>query len=241
MQRFDGRSPDAPRPVQFHRNFTENAEGSVLVVVGRTKVLCTVSAVPSVPPWQANKGKGWLTAEYAMLPGSVEGRKQRETLRRDGRSVEIQRLIGRSLRAVTDLTGFPNWTLHVDCDVIQADGGTRCAAITGACVALHDALRALAGRKQLNHWPMREFVGAVSVGLVGGQTLLDLNYGEDFEAAVDMNVIATASGKIVEVQATAEDEPFPRADFDAMVDLGVVGVRQLCELQHAAVEGGIPV
>ena len=154
MTRFDGRAGTELRPIQFHRHFTEAAAGSVLVEIGRTKILCTVSAVPGAPTFQANKGEGWLTAEYAMQPGAVEGRKPREVGKRDGRSVEIQRLIGRSLRSVVDLSAFPNWTLYADCDVLQADGGTRCASITGACVALHDALKTLAGRDQLRHWPL---------------------------------------------------------------------------------------
>lgn len=241
MERFDSRQRDELRPVNLQRNFTENAEGSVLIGMGRTRVLCTVSAVPGVPAFQANKKEGWLTADYAMLPGSVEGRKAREIGKRDGRSVEIQRLIGRSLRAITDLTAFPNFTLHVDCDVLQADGGTRCASITGAALALHDALRVLAGRNQVLHWPLRGWLAAVSVGIVADQELLDLNYGEDFEAAVDMNVIATGQGEIVEIQATAEEEPFARDRFERLVDLGLKGVADLVAHQKNAVEGGIAV
>ena len=241
MTRFDGREAAQLRTVRFTRNFTEAAAGSVLVEFGRTRVLCTVSAVPGAPTFQVNKQEGWLTAEYSMLPGSVEGRKPREFTKRDGRSVEIQRLIGRSLRAVTDLSAFPNWTLYADCDVLQADGGTRCASITGAGIALHDALRTLAGRDQLRHWPMREWVAAVSVGLVSGQELLDLNYGEDFEAAMDMNVVATEKGAIIEVQSTAEERPVEKPVFDRLVELGVAGVREIVALQKEAVEGGVPV
>ncbi|KAA3609429.1 MAG: ribonuclease PH [Planctomycetota bacterium] len=241
MKRFDGRGADQLRSVQFQRGFTENAEGSVLVSFGRTRVLCTVSAVSQVPHFQQSKGEGWLTAEYAMLPGSVEGRKPREVGRRDGRSVEIQRLIGRSLRSILDLSAFPNHTLHVDCDVLQADGGTRCAAITGACMALHDALRTLSGRQQLRHWPMLDWLAAVSVGVVRDQELLDLNYGEDFDAVVDMNVIGTAGGRLVEVQATAEGDPFPQDSFQRLLDLAMAGVAEITELQKQVVEGGLPV
>ncbi len=235
MARFDGRSHDALRPTRFHRGFIDTAEGAVLVEAGRTRVLCTVSATTGVPAWKRGSGEGWLTAEYSMLPGSVEGRKRREIGKRDGRSVEIQRLIGRALRSVVDLTGFPDVTLSVDCDVLQADGGTRCASISGAMVALHDALKTLASRDQLNHWPLREWVAAVSVGLVGSEELLDLDYGEDFEAEVDMNVVATASGKVVEVQGTAEGAPFERAALDRLIDLGLAGAQQLTLLQQEAV------
>lgn len=236
MQRFDGRISAALRPMRFHRSFVDTAEGAVLIEAGRTRVLCTVSAVAGVPTWKRGSGEGWLTAEYAMLPGAVEGRKRREIGQRDGRSVEIQRLIGRSLRSVIDLTAFPDLTLNVDCDVLQADGGTRCASITGAMVALYDALQVLAGRDQLRHWPLREWLAAVSVGVVKEQVLLDLDYGEDFEADVDMNVVATASGKVVEVQGTAEGEPFTRSVLDQLVDLGIRGVVQLTELQQQAIQ-----
>jgi len=241
MKRFDDRAADELRPVRFHRNYAENADGSVLVEVGRTKVLCTVCAATKVPMFQKSKGQGWMTAEYSMLPGSVQGRKTRELGKRDGRSVEIQRLIGRALRAVIDLSAFPDHTLHVDCDVVQADGGTRCASITGAAVALHDALQTLSSRGQLRHWPMRDWPTAVSVGLVAGQEFLDLDYGEDFEAGVDMNVIGTGSGKIIEVQGTAEDLPFEREVFNRLVDLGMNGVAELAAMQKAAVEAGLPV
>ena len=241
MKRYDGRAPEELRPVKFTRGFTDKPDGSVLIEAGGTRVLCTVTAVPGVPLFQQNKKEGWLTAEYAMLPGSVDGRKPREFQKRDGRSVEIQRLIGRSLRSVTDLGAFPNWTLYVDCDVLEADGGTRCASITGAMVALHDALRTLSGRGHASHWPIHDWLAAVSVGSVGETQLLDLNYGEDFEADVDMNVIATGKGSIVEVQGTAEGAPFTREVLDRLVDLGLDGVRQLTELQKAAVEGGVPV
>jgi ribonuclease PH len=241
MKRFDDRAADELRPIRFHRNYAENADGSVLVEVGRTKVLCTVCAATKVPMFQKSRGQGWLTAEYSMLPGSVQGRKAREVGKRDGRSVEIQRLIGRTLRAVVDLSAFPDHTLHVDCDVVQADGGTRCASITGAALALHDALQTLSSRGQLRHWAMSDWPAAVSVGLVAGQQLLDLDYGEDFEAGVDMNVVGTASGKVIEVQATAEDKPFEREVFNSLVDLGMGGVRELTALQRAAAEAGLEV
>ena len=241
MERFNGRHDNQLREVRFTRNFTDNAEGSVLVECGRTRVLCTVSAIPKVPMFQKNKGEGWLTAEYAMLPGSVEGRKHREFQKRDGRSVEIQRLIGRALRAVIDLSAFPEHTLHVDCDVLQADGGTRCASISGAAVALHDALQVLSGRGKLRHWPMQDWPAAVSVGIVAGREVLDLDYGEDFEADVDMNIVATASGKIIEVQGTAEGDPFGREALNRLIDLGVDGVIELTQLQKAAVEDGATV
>jgi len=241
MERLNGRQDNELRPVRFTRNFTEAAEGSVLVECGRTRILCTVSVVGKVPPFQKSKGEGWLTAEYAMLPGSVQGRKARETNKRDGRSVEIQRLIGRSLRASVDLSAFPGITLHVDCDVLQADGGTRCASITGAAVALHDALQTLQGQGQLTHWPMKDWPVAVSVGVVAGREVLDLDYGEDFEADVDMNVIGTSSGRIIEVQGTAEGNPFERAALDRLVDLGMKGVADLAAAQKEATEGGVQV
>ena len=236
MTRFDGRAADQLRPIRFHRRFTDSAEGSVLVEFGRTRVLCTVSAAPGVPNFQLNKREGWLTAEYTMLPGSVEGRKAREFGKRDGRSVEIQRLIGRALRAVTDVSAFPNWTLYADCDVLQADGGTRTAAITGAGVALYDALQTLNSRGQLAHWAMRDWIAAVSVGIVAGQPVLDLNYGEDSEAEVDMNVVATGNGRIVEVQAAAERQVFDRHQFNQMLDLALAGIWKVHGLQKAAVE-----
>jgi len=241
MERLNGRTDDALREVNITRNFTDNAEGSVLVECGRTRVLCTVSAVTKVPHFQKSKGHGWLTAEYSMLPGSVQGRKAREFQKRDGRSVEIQRLIGRALRAVVDLSAFPDYSLHVDCDVLQADGGTRCASITGAAVALHDALQTLQGRGQLRHWPLKEWLAGISVGVVAGREVIDLDYGEDFEADVDMNVIATTSGKIIEVQGTAEGDPFEREVFDRLVDLALGGISELTALQAEAVGDGVEV
>lgn len=212
----------------------------MLVEAGRTRVLCTCSVVPGVPNWKRNSGEGWLTAEYAMLPGSVKGRKRREVGSRDGRSVEIQRLIGRALRAVVDLRAFPDYTLSIDCDVLQADGGTRCASITGAMIALHDACQDLAQREKLRHWPLLDWAAAVSVGVVQGNEVLDLDYVEDSRADVDMNVIGTASGRLIEVQGTAEGEPFPRESCHRLIDLGLDGIQTLTERQQAAVAAGTP-
>jgi ribonuclease PH len=231
MTRYDGRKDDVLRPTRIHRNYLNSSEGAVLIEIGDTRVLCTVSVTQGVPSWKRGSGEGWLTAEYAMLPGSVKGRKRRETTQRDGRSVEIQRLIGRALRAVVDLRAFPDFTLAVDCDVLQADGGTRCASITGAMVALHDAVQTLAAREKLLHWPIRDWAAAVSVGVVHGVEVLDLNYKEDFAADVDMNIIATAGGKIIEVQGTAEGDPFSRDSFHKMLDLGLKGCVELTDLQ----------
>ncbi len=236
LARSFGRAVTDLRPMKFVRGFAPNAEGSVLVEAGNTRVLCTVCAVAGVPSWMQSRGEGWLTAEYSMLPGSVSGRRKREGAQRDGRSSEIQRLIGRSLRAAVDPTGFPNLTLAVDCDVVQADGGTRCAAITGAMVALHDALRALAARNALTQWPLRNWIAAVSVGLVQGTPFLDLDYAEDSRAGVDMNVVAGADGRIVEVQGTAEREAFTREQHDALLSLALDGVARLHRLQRLAVE-----
>ena len=234
--RADGRDARALRPVAFQRGFAPNADGSVLARFGNTRVLCTVCAVPGVPNWMQGRGEGWLTAEYAMLPASVSGRRKREGDRRDGRSMEIQRLIGRSLRAALDMSGLPGVTLAVDCDVVQADGGTRCASITGAMVALHDALRSMADRGQLSHWPLRTWLAAVSVGLQDDRPLLDLDYREDVAADVDLNVVATGDGRIVEVQGTAEGRPFSRAQHDAMLSLALEGTLELHRIQREAVE-----
>jgi len=236
MSRNDGRSPDQLRPLSFQRDFTSNAEGSVLVSAGGTRVLCTASVTSGVPSWRRESGKGWLTAEYAMLPGSVVGRKRREFQRRDGRSIEIQRLIGRSLRAAVDMRGFPNVTINVDCDVLQADGGTRCASICGAMVAIHDALKALDTRGKLVSWPLRNWIAAVSVGHVDDRELLDLDYSEDSTADVDMNVIATEGGSLVEVQGTAEGEPFARDVHDRLLDLALAGTQEIVAAMRAAVE-----
>ncbi|MBT5102156.1 MAG: ribonuclease PH [Planctomycetes bacterium] len=241
MTRFNGRNADELRTLNFHRGFTENAEGSVLVSAGRTRVLCTASVLPGVPRWMRSKGEGWLTAEYAMLPGSVDGRKAREHNKRDGRSVEIQRLIGRSLRAAVDLSAFPEFTLHVDCDVLQADGGTRCASITGGMMAIHDALQVLESRGQLKRAGIRHWISAISVGVVDDAAVLDLDYGEDFAADVDMNIIATADGKIIEVQGTAEGAPFSREMHDQLLDLGLAGTGSMCVTMQELAAAGLEV
>jgi len=242
MPRPDGRRADELRPVRFLRRFTDVAAGSVLVEFGRTRVLCTASVAPGVPAWLAGKGRGWLTAEYAMLPSSTSPRKERDGARgkTDGRSVEIQRLVGRSLRAVVDLTALGEHTVVVDCDVLQADGGTRTAAITGAYVALADAMSTLRASGALAAEPLRTEVAAVSVGLFDGEVRLDLPYAEDSRADVDCNVVATGRGEIVEVQGTAERGAFTRAQHDALVDLALRGCARLVELQRAALAAPLP-
>jgi ribonuclease PH len=232
--RNDGRSAADLRPITITRKFTRYAEGSVLIECGDTKVLCTASVEESVPPFMRGKGTGWVTAEYAMLPRATHTRSSREAAKgkQTGRTLEIQRLIGRSLRAVTDLEKLGERSVYIDCDVIQADGGTRTASITGAYVALVDALTTLKTRGLLAEIPLRESVAAVSVGIVGGVALLDLNYIEDSSAEVDMNFIITSSGRFVEVQGTAEVEPFTSAQMDAMRDLALGGVQQLFAFQR---------
>jgi len=231
MSRADGRRPDQLRPLDLRPDFLEQPHGSVLFAQGRTKVLCTASIQDGVPRWLYGKGRGWLTAEYSLLPASTGERTEREASRgkQGGRTVEIQRLIGRALRAVTDFEALGERTLWVDCDVLQADGGTRCAAISGAWVAAHLALdrfglsRALSGS-----------VAAVSVGIVEGQTLLDLDYSEDSTAEVDMNIVVTGEGELVEVQATAERVAFPRDVLDEMLDLAEAGIARIREAQQDA-------
>jgi ribonuclease PH len=234
--RPSGRVPDQLRAVQITRGFTRHAEGSVLVEFGDTRVLCTASIDEKVPPFLKGKGQGWLTAEYGMLPRSTGTRTQREAAagRQSGRTQEIQRLIGRSLRAVTNLVGLGERTLQIDCDVLQADGGTRTASITGAFVALHDAVRLLQDRRLIREWPIRDFVAAVSVGVYQGVAVLDLDYDEDSTCETDMNVVMTGNGGIVELQGTAEGAPFSRAELDAMVDLAGAGISQLVAAQRAA-------
>ena len=234
--RNDGRSSTALRSIKITRNFTRHAEGSVLIEFGDTMVICTASVEESVPPFLRGKGTGWVTAEYAMLPRATHTRSQREAAKgkQTGRTLEIQRLIGRSLRAVTDLSKLGERSVYIDCDVIQADGGTRTASITGAYVALVDALTTLKSRELLAEIPIKEAVAAVSVGIVGGEALLDLNYVEDSSAEVDMNFVITSSGRFVEVQGTAEAEPFTSAQMDAMRDLALDGVRQLFAFQQEA-------
>ena len=222
--------------MQFLPGYLDHAEGSCLVTAGATRVLCAVSLEDRVPDFLVGKGRGWLTAEYAMLPRSTHTRSQRESTRGKigGRTHEIQRLIGRSLRAVVDMTAVGERTVQIDCDVLQADGGTRTASITGAFVALHDALRLLQDRGQLQAWPLRDFVAAVSVGVYQGAPVLDLDYAEDSACETDMNIVMTGSGGIVELQGTAEGQPFTRAELDAMVDLGRAGIAQLVAHQRAA-------
>jgi ribonuclease PH len=239
VTRGDGRRPEALRPVTFERAFTRYAEGSVLVTFGETRVLCNATVEESVPGFMRGEGRGWVTAEYAMLPRATHSRSARESTRGKvgGRTHEIQRLIGRSLRSAIDLDLLGERTILIDCDVLQADGGTRTAAITGAWVALADAVRTLQGKGLLATDPLREGVAAVSVGIVDGTPVLDLNYDEDYRAAVDMNFVITASGRFVEVQGTAEEEPFTFAELDAMRDLALAGCRRLTELQRLALEG----
>ncbi len=238
MNRSDGRALDAHRPVEIVTGFHRNAEGSALFRAGGTVVLCTASIDPVVPTWMAGKGKGWLTAEYQMHPRSGPRREARDGRGKapSGRTQEIQRLVGRSLRAAIDLQGLGERTITIDCDVLEADGGTRTASITGGFVALALALGRLRARGELAGPALRDQVAAISVGHLGEDLALDLVYTEDSAARVDMNVVATARGAIVEVQATAEDEAIPRDELDRMVDLGLAGVRSLARAQRAAIE-----
>ncbi len=237
--RPDQRGPAELRSAGFQNGFQAHPDGSVLVHFGGTRVLCAVNAVSGVPRWMAEqkKGSGWLTAEYAMLPGATDGRSGRESGRSgpSGRSQEIQRLVGRSLRAVVDMAKLGERTLYVDCDVIDADGGTRCAAITGAYVALELALRKLQAAGKLTEWPLRDQVAAVSVGLVDGEPRLDLCYLEDSAAEVDMNVVMTGAGRFVEVQGTAEGAPFSQEQMNQLLDLARLGLGQIFDLQRQAV------
>jgi ribonuclease PH len=232
--RRDGRDPDELRTIAFTRDFTEMAAGSVLVEFGRTRVLCTASAEERVPPWLRGTGRGWVTAEYSMLPGSSAERIEREAQkgRPSGRTQEIQRLIGRSLRAVTDLTTMGEVQVTVDCDVLQADGGTRTASICGGYVALHDACSRLVAAKALAAHPVNDTCGAISVGVVGGVACLDLDYSEDASAEVDMNVVMTGSGRFIEVQGTAEGLPFTRSELDELLDLSQAGIETIFGLQR---------
>ena len=220
--------------------FVGSAHGSALIEMGGTRVICTASVVEGVPGWREASGGGWLTAEYGMLPASTGSRRPRDSTRGrpDGRTVEIQRLIGRSLRAVADLGSFGQRSLYVDCDVLEADGGTRCAAITGGYVALELALRGLVAQGRLEQVPLTGSVGAVSCGLVAGAPLLDLDYGEDSAAEVDMNVVMTGAGELVEVQATAEEVSFSRASLDELLGLAATGIRALQAHQRAAAGAG---
>ena len=236
FQRSNGRAADALRPVSITRHYTRHAEGSVLVAFGDTKVLCTASVEEKVPPHKRGSGEGWVTAEYGMLPRATHTRGDREAARgkQSGRTQEIQRLIGRSLRAVFDLKKLGERTITLDCDVLQADGGTRTAAITGAWVAAHDAVSWLLERGLIQRSPLRDAVAAISVGLVEGTPLLDLEYVEDAACDTDMNIVMTGNAGIVEVQGTAEGAPFSREQLDALLALGAKGVAELVELQRRA-------
>ncbi len=236
MTRRDGRAPDALRPVTITLGWQRTAFASALVELGDTKVVCAVSREDRVPPFLRGGGKGWVTAEYSMLPGATSERSAREAAkgRPGGRTQEIQRLIGRALRAVTDAAALGEMTLWVDCDVLQADGGTRCASITGAWAALFAASHRLVQAKRLSTFPLRDHVAAVSVGIVDGVPCLDLPYEEDVRASLDMNVVMTGLGGLVEVQGTAEGEPFSRAELDVLLDLAGAGIGQLVREQKRA-------
>ena len=234
--RPSGRAPDQLRDVKITRHYTRHAEGSVLVEFGDTKVICTASVENRVPPFLKGAGQGWITAEYGMLPRSTGSRMIREAAKgkQQGRTVEIQRLIGRSLRAAVDLKALGEHSITIDCDVIQADGGTRTAAITGGCVALVDALNVLVKEGRIKRSPLIQMVGAISVGVYEGNPVLDLDYPEDSAAETDMNVIMTDQGGFIEVQGTAEGAPFARNELDGMLALAEKGIRELFELQQAA-------
>jgi ribonuclease PH len=231
--RADGRGPGEIRPFRLERDFTEMAWGSVLVRAGRTVVLCTASVSDRLPPWLRGSGSGWVTAEYSLLPGSSPERVEREAARgrQSGRTQEIQRLIGRSLRAVCDLRSLGERQIVLDCDVLQADGGTRTAAISGAYVALADACRRLRDIGELEADPLRDAVAAISVGIIDGRAVVDLDYGEDSRAEVDMNVVMTGAGRFVEVQGTAEGAPFDRGDLDRLIDLARDGIAEVAAAQ----------
>jgi len=237
-RRPSGRAADQMRPVSMQTGYTRHAEGSVLIRAGDTHVLCNASVLDKVPPFLKGKGQGWVTAEYGMLPRSTHTRSDREAARgkQSGRTQEIQRLIGRSLRAVFDLQALGERTLHLDCDVLQADGGTRCASITGAWVAAALAVRSLREQGALRADPLRDHVAAVSVGLAGGAAVLDLDYDEDSGCGADMNIVMTGAGHFVEVQGTAEGQTFDRASLDGLLDLAGAGVARLIALQKQTLE-----
>ena len=233
-RRGNDRKPTQLRPVRMTRDYLPHAEGSVLVEMGATRVICAASIAAGVPGWLRGRGQGWVTAEYGMLPRATEERTRREAAAggQGGRTMEIQRLIGRSLRAVTDLNALGELTITLDCDVIRADGGTRCAAINGASVALHDAL----SRLKLRSHPMRGLVGAVSLGIVDDEVVIDLDYAEDSRAGTDMNIVMAEKGGLIEVQGTAEGRPFGRDEMNRMLDMAEAGIDRLVELQHKALE-----
>jgi ribonuclease PH len=236
MSRLDGRKPDELRRMKIVRNYIRHAEGSACVEMGNTVVVCTASLEYKVPQFLRGSGRGWVTAEYGMLPRSTQDRMNRESVsgRQGGRTLEIQRLIGRSLRAVTDMEALNECTIWMDCDVIQADGGTRTAAINGAYVALYDAFRRMVEERKLPEVPLKEAVAAMSVGIVEGTPLLDLDFSEDAGAEVDMNVVMTGSGNLVELQGTAEKRAFGREELDAVLDLAQKGIEQVVWLQNKA-------
>lgn len=237
IKRIDGRSAEQLRPISFTRHWLDNAEGSVLVSFGKTRVLCVASFTPGVPRWLVGSGKGWVTSEYAMLPRSTHTRSDRESVKGKlgGRTQEISRLIGRSLRSVVDMKALGENTIVLDCDVLQADGGTRTAAITGAYVALNDAISWAMKQGHISGAsPLRGSVAAVSVGIINGTPMMDLCYEEDVSAETDMNIVCTGDGKFIEVQGTAEGQPFDRALLNQLLDLGSQGCGQLAELQRSA-------
>ncbi|HWH65663.1 MAG TPA: ribonuclease PH [Gaiellales bacterium] len=233
MKRADGRELDQLRPLTIEPGFIDSAHGSVLFSIGKTRLVCTAMIEESVPGWMRGRGTGWVTSEYGMLPGSTSDRKPRDATRGklDGRTVEIQRLIGRSLRSVVDFKALGERTIWIDCDVLQADGGTRCAAICGGYAALHLALSGLVDAGKLRELPLSDSVAAVSVGIVGGSPMLDLAYVEDSRAEVDMNVVISGNGQMIEVQATAERTPFGRASLDQLLSLAAAGIEEISAVQ----------
>ena len=233
MQRIDGRNNEQIRPVKIIRNYLKHAEGSVLIEMGDTKVICTASVDEKVPPFIKGTGKGWITSEYGMLPRSTEVRKPRESARGkvDGRTMEIQRLIGRALRSIVNLEKLGEITIFIDCDVIQADGGTRTASITGSFVALVDALYMLVQQEKLEEMPLNGYIAAVSVGIKDGEAILDLNYAEDSTCQVDMNMVMTDKGEFIEIQGTGEESPFNKAQLREMMELAEKGIQELIEIQ----------
>ena len=241
MTRHDGRSDDELRPLTFRRAFTRTAPGSVWAQAGRTTVLCTASLEERVPPWLEGRGKGWVTAEYSMLPGSTHPRKRRERGGRiDGRTTEIQRLIGRSLRAVVDLEALGERMITVDCDVLEADGGTRTLSTTGAFIALVDAIQSISDLKESGQQPLRNSIAAISVGIVDGQPVIDLDYEEDFAASVDMNVVMTGNLQFVEIQGTGEEATFSDDELASLLRLARHGISQLTAAQQAALGDAWP-
>ncbi|MBN1869410.1 MAG: ribonuclease PH [Candidatus Omnitrophica bacterium] len=237
MKRNDGRAFNELRKIRITKNYLKNAEGSCLIECGETRVVCTASLEDSVPPFLKNKGAGWVTAEYGMLPCSCETRIRREKAAGSGRTLEIQRLIGRSLRGVIDLDKLGERTIKIDCDVVQADGGTRTASITGGFIALALALMKIRKEGRMDAMPLTDYVAAVSVGIYKGEQLIDLNYAEDSQADMDMNVVMVGKGKFIEVQGTAEKNAFSKAEMDKLLDLAKKGIKELIEIQEKNVEG----